>query len=122
MKTKEKTMPHKSQFTSTTALAHWLSMHGMTTREFGRRLGDRSSGRVNGWVKGTMVPSIVIAYEIERLTEGAVPMEAWLSIPMCRGAIATLRAKQPPEYQPKNPPPEHVAALLEEEAEPDGEE
>jgi len=82
-------------------LAVWLNRVGMTSREFKRRLGDNSASRLSDLLCGNLVPGLAMAYEIERITEGGVPMESWMSSRMARKVLKTMRDRQPPEYLPK---------------------
>lgn len=87
--------------TVNTPLAVWLNANGMTMREFGRRIGIPHS-KLSGIIDGRAMPSILVAYEMERLTQGEVPIESWLGITFARGRMAALRAAQPTEYQPES--------------------
>jgi transcriptional regulator with XRE-family HTH domain len=82
------------------ALAVWLNRVGMTSREFQRRLGDKSMSRLSRWLSGEEFPGLPMAYEIERITEGGVPMEAWLASKGARAILKTMRDKQPEEFRP----------------------
>ena len=81
-------------------LAVWLDATGITMREFGRRIGIPHA-KLSGMIDGKATPGIVVAYEIERLTQGEVTMESWLGIPIAKDHMAALRLQQPKEYQPK---------------------
>lgn len=82
-------------------LAVWLNANGMTMREFGRRIGIPHS-KLSGIVDGRAMPSLITAYETERLTQGEVPMESWLGISWARNKMAEIRGRQPVEYQPES--------------------
>ncbi len=45
--------------------------------------------------RGESLPSLPVAFEIERITKGVVPIEAWLGMPRALEAVRGLRAKQP---------------------------
>lgn len=84
---------------TSTPLAAWLNANGMTMREFGRRIGIPHS-KFSGLVDGHATPALVVAYEIERLTQGEVPIESWLGITIAKTAMTKLRMLQPREFQP----------------------
>lgn len=84
-----------------TPLAAWLNANGMTMREFGRRIGIPHS-KLSGIVDGKAMPSLIVSYEVERLTQGEVPMESWLGMTWAKKVMAELRANQPTEYQPES--------------------
>jgi len=50
---------------------------GETQAEWARRL-DVSRGYLHGIINGTKRPSLSLAIRIERLTNGAVPVESWV--------------------------------------------
>lgn len=79
-------------------LAAWLDAQGMTMREFGRRIG-LAHNKLSGIIDGRATPGIVVAYEIERLTQGEVSMESWLGLDIARSLMTKLRMGQPPEFQ-----------------------
>lgn len=83
------------------ALALWLNRVGMTSREFMRRVGITGFGKMGKLLDGTETPQLVLAYEIERITEGGVPMEAWMASKHARSFLKEARLRQPEEYRPK---------------------
>lgn len=83
-----------------TPLAHWLNKVGMTSKELARRAGYRSDSGMASFLKGNKLPTLALMYEIERVTQGQFPIEAWLSWPMVREMLAKLRLQQPEEYRP----------------------
>jgi transcriptional regulator with XRE-family HTH domain len=82
-------------------LAKWLNRVGMSRKDFGQRIGMSSAAKLNEWMEGQRSPTLAVMYEIERLTEGQVPIEAWLGTKQTKGELATLRQRQPDEYKPK---------------------
>ena len=82
-------------------LAAWLNANGMTMREFGRRIGI-DHAKLSGIIDGRATPGIVVAYEVERLTQGEVSIESWLGLDIAKAAMAGLRAAQPVEFQAKS--------------------
>lgn len=89
-------------------LAVWLDANGCTMREFSRRIGIPHS-KLSGIIDGKALPGVIVAYEIERLTNSEVPIESWLGVEIAKSTMAALRAQQPKEFQPKsfrNPEPE----------------
>src|SRR6476659_7230127 len=49
------------------------------------------------WSYGVSLPTLPAAWEIERLTKGAVPMEAWLALPKAKEMLARWREHQSEE-------------------------
>jgi len=47
------------------------------------------------YARGVVVPVLAAAFEIERLTKGAVPMETWLALSLCRSQLHRWRERQP---------------------------
>lgn len=90
------------------ALAIWLNRNGMTSREFMRRVGITGFKKMSTLLDGTETPQLVLAFEIERVTEGGVPMEAWMASKHARAFLKEARLRQPEEYRPRKdkPPPE----------------
>lgn len=88
-------------------LGIWLNRVGMTSREFMRRLGNNSTSLMSGMLDGRTAPTLVIAYEIDRLTEGGVPMESWMSAKQSRDALSLMRSRQPEEFRPKKHGPKN---------------
>lgn len=86
---------------SLTPLAKWLNKTGMTSRELMRRIGYGSSAGFNDFVKGEKLPALPILYEIERATQGEVPIECWMSLPSAKEQLAHMRRQQPEDYRPK---------------------
>lgn len=58
------------------SLAAYLAAHNMTPTEFARRIGARDSSVIR-WAADERTPTVTWALEIERATEGAVPVAAW---------------------------------------------
>lgn len=86
------------------ALALWLNRVGMTSREFMRRTGIKGFQNMSRLLNGEAAPQLVLAYEIERITEGGVPMEAWMAAKEARAFLKEARSRQPEEYRPKKTP------------------
>ncbi len=61
---------------------------------FSRAMGVHEK-TVSEWATGKGMPLLPAAYEIERLTKGVVPMEAWLGLPQAKAMLAKMRATQP---------------------------
>lgn len=78
----------------TTPLAVYLDSIDMTVKEFSERTGIPES-TVSDWYRGKSLPDIVSAFEIERVTKVAVPMEAWLATPKAVVQLRALSRKQP---------------------------
>ncbi len=87
---------------SKTPLGVYLKMNGLSQSAFARAMGVPMRTLVQ-WAIGKNLPSIPAAYEIERLTKGAVPMESWLSLPACKLLIARWRSFQPEKVRRMKP-------------------
>lgn len=59
-----------------TPLSTYLAETGQSHAEFARRLGVTDSA-VWRWAHGKRKPGIEVAFDIERLTAGAVPAASW---------------------------------------------
>ena len=62
------------------ALRETILRSGETQAEWARRL-DVSRGYLHGIINGTKRPSLDLALRIERLTDGAVPVQSWADVP-----------------------------------------
>lgn len=58
--------------------SEWLKAEGLTMDVIAQRLGI-SRQAVHGWVSGRNSPRVYYACVIEALSNGAVPVESWLS-------------------------------------------
>lgn len=87
-----------------TALASYLKSSKISNGAFSRAIGV-SEQAVAGWRLGEDVPSLAVAYEIERITKGVVPMESWLALPSAKARLAEMRRKQPVMVQKIKPGP-----------------
>lgn len=63
---------------SDTALARWLYRNKMSAFAFAAKL-RMNPQSVNNWVKGRVLPSLVVAFKIDELTKGEVPASSWLA-------------------------------------------
>lgn len=79
-------------------LGIYLGSNGITNGALARALGMPVRA-VQDWAFGASVPSLTAAYEIERVTKGVVPMEAWLGMPQAKKLLATWRAHQTKEVR-----------------------
>ncbi len=79
-------------------LGLYLKLNGVTEAAFARAMGGVHTS-VKTWADGSSVPSLVAAYEIERVTKGAVPMEAWLGMARAKEGLKSFRLKQPAEVR-----------------------
>jgi hypothetical protein len=68
--------PRKSE----SKLSRWLDAAGMTRYELAERL-KIGRGHADRICRGERRPSLELAVEIERLTDGAIPASTWTSIP-----------------------------------------
>lgn len=60
-----------------TKLASYMDRQGINDADFAAQIG-RDRSMVNRLRRGIMRPTLDLAASIERVTEGAVPMRAWL--------------------------------------------
>lgn len=58
-------------------LREFLEQSGQTQAKLARRLGI-STAHMSELLSGRKMPSLTLAYRIERLTNGAVPVSAWV--------------------------------------------
>lgn len=91
----------KTRRVAKSPLAVWLDANACTMREFSRRIGIPYS-KLSGIIDGKAMPGVVVAYEIERLTNSEVPIESWLGVELGKSHMAALRSAQPKEFQPKS--------------------
>lgn len=75
-------------------LGHYFRVTGLTAWAFSRAMGANARS-VEDWTAARTVPPVIAALEIERLTKGVVPVEAWASLPQCRSQLAVWREHQP---------------------------
>lgn len=73
-------------------LIRYMRKHDRTPEEMARRMGCLRTN-IWKWLNGAL-PELHAAYELERVTGGAVPVEAWLLHPRSVEAIHTWRAKR----------------------------
>jgi hypothetical protein len=66
------------------ALRAWLKGRSMTPTGFARE-NNFHARSVLGWMRGENMPRIDAAADIERITEGAVPVLAWAERTVRRG-------------------------------------
>ena len=79
---------------SASPLGVYLKLNTLSTAAFSRAMGCPLR-TIQQWVSGQSLPSLPAAYEIERMTKGVVPMEAWLAHPGAKSMIAEWRSYQP---------------------------
>jgi len=79
-------------------LAAYLKVSGVSTTALSKVLGVEYKTFM-AWRDGKVVPSIAAAFEIERLSKGAVPMESWLALPKARTELLKYRENQPEELK-----------------------
>lgn len=85
-----------------TPLALYLEMNGISQNAFARASGF-SFQSVMDWVRGARMPTLAAAYEIERISKGVVPMEAWLASPSNKSMLSRIRGRQPEEIRYRKP-------------------
>jgi hypothetical protein len=68
-----------------TLLLKWLQDNGVSDRMFARMLGC-SVPSVGFWAHGRVLPGLVSAFKIERITHGQVPATSWLGTRLGRAA------------------------------------
>jgi hypothetical protein len=79
-------------------LGIYLKMNGLSLTSFVRAIGVEYRTAME-WTRGESLPTLPAAFEIEKITKGAVPMEAWLGLPQAKTFLARMRAKQTPDVQ-----------------------
>ena len=72
-------------------LQEWISERGCSHGDVGRALGVHRQS-VHLWATGQRRPGIYYAMALVELTQGAVPLESWLTA-KDRAALAGLRAQ-----------------------------
>lgn len=82
-------------------LGMYMKLGNISSTMMAKALGT-SHKMVLEWKRGT-IPELVMAYEIERVTKGAVPMESWLGMAKAKARMAAIRKKQPEEIQKLQP-------------------
>jgi transcriptional regulator with XRE-family HTH domain len=66
--------------TSENAFARWIDAKGWTRDKAAARLGV-TVATINGLCRNTRRPSLELAFDIERLTDGVVTARSWLKVP-----------------------------------------
>jgi transcriptional regulator with XRE-family HTH domain len=64
-----------------TLLHFWLKQHGISRDGFAKKLGCTSK-MVDHYCDGQCVPGLAIAFQIEKVTQGAVSAATWLGTDM----------------------------------------
>ncbi len=77
-----------------TPLGLYLRQNSISLGAFSRAIGMPHK-TVQAYALQGACPHLAAAAEIERLTKGAVPMEAWLGLPVCKTHVLRWRSKQP---------------------------
>ena len=75
-------------------LGVYLRMNNISDTAMARAVGTNFNTIVL-LATGKQSPSLALAYEMERITKGCIPMEAWLAVPRAKKRMAELRGKQP---------------------------
>jgi predicted transcriptional regulator len=66
-----------------TALERYRQKHGLSFWKLGHLL-ETDSRSVEMWCRGRQMPSLVRAFKVEALTQGAVPAESWLETSLAK--------------------------------------
>src|SRR4051812_36084364 len=74
-------------------LKGFLTKRGLSCLDFSRRIGVARSV-VESWVDGDRLPELHYLYEMEKVTGGAISIEAWIVHPRCVYFIDTMRRKR----------------------------
>lgn len=82
----------KHRFASPLAL--YLSVNNCSQRWMSRALGV-SLETIQRLCAGDRLPTLPMAYEIERVTKGVVPTEVWMGTVIAKEQLVQMRAKQP---------------------------
>lgn len=77
-----------------TPLSIYLRVGGISQSAFARAMGVGQKS-VADWSQGSAFPSLTAAYEMERISKGVIPMEAWMGHPQARSQVARWRTEQP---------------------------
>lgn len=72
-------------------LEDWLAKQDMAQTDLAKKLGTTRQA-VSSWCVGRVTPGLYYCLAIEELTDGAVPLEAWLSEERA-AAIEAMRSK-----------------------------
>lgn len=75
-------------------LGIYLKANKISKTAFSRALGIAHKTTLE-LCSGKTMPSLVMAFEIERVTKGVVPAEVWLGLPEAKAKLAKMRQKQP---------------------------
>lgn len=73
---------------SETRLAEWMQEQQVSIRGLAETLG-LGRKRVEYWVNGQVLPTLIWAFKLEKATGGAVPASSWLATEMGRKAWET---------------------------------
>lgn len=79
-------------------LGVYMLQNKLSERLMCRALG-LSLKSVQDLAQGKSLPTLPVAWEIERITKGVVPMESWLGMPRAQALIRNMRAGQPEPIQ-----------------------
>ena len=91
----------------------YLKLNSVSEQSFARALGVVLR-TVQLLAKGETLPTLPVAYEIERITKGVVPIEAWLGVDRGLKMLGELREKQPEGVRAQLKPPCPVGTTNEE--------
>lgn len=103
--------PTQKQKMARSPLGVYLITTGMSVKSIARAVGVKFI-TAQQWAYGEAMPTIPYAFEIERVTKGAVVIEAWLGMPKAKITLARIREAQPEEVRAEVLPPTHGAAGL----------
>ena len=79
-------------------LGVYMKACGISTELFARGVGLSPRG-VDLIATGRSLPTLPVAYEIERVTKGVVAIESWFGLPQAKEILLAMRQKQPEAIQ-----------------------
>jgi transcriptional regulator with XRE-family HTH domain len=82
----------RADYVEQTPLERWRVERGLSVQELARRVGI-SPSTMTCWCRGSVVPSVPSALRIQDVTEGEVPVVAWLATKLGREQYLLLEGK-----------------------------
>lgn len=79
-------------------LGVYMKTCGISTELFAKAINLSPRG-VDLLATGRSLPTLPVAYEIERITKGVVPLESWFGLPQAKEILQRMRAGQPEAIQ-----------------------
>lgn len=76
-----------------TPLDQWMTKNNLSKHDLAIALGCNHEA-VNQWRFGQVVPGLVQAFLLERLSKGAIPVSSWLAVPPALAKFQMFEAKR----------------------------